>query len=137
MDGLYKKADFVRLTLEEFPELSKEFEDDADLLHMQMHALTRVAQRAKGEGDWDTYVRVMRLANTLWARPDEQLRNALNVSFLEHLDFDGPQGPEAWRRLTAALQSGWKTMRASNDQVAAHIAPKRKQRPPKPRRRRR
>jgi hypothetical protein len=33
------------------------------------------------------YERGLHLANELWARPDADLRSALNVSFLEHLDF--------------------------------------------------
>jgi hypothetical protein len=133
----YTHADFERLALVEFPELREEFEYDAGLLHLQMHALTRVAQRAKRAEDWDTYKRVMRLAALLWSSPDDALHNALNVSFFEHLDFDGSRGPEAWGHLTPALQEGWKAMRTYNDQIRALSAPKRKQRPPKPRRRRR
>ena len=39
MDGPYTHADFVRMSLAEFPELRQGFEEDADLLHLQMHAL--------------------------------------------------------------------------------------------------
>jgi hypothetical protein len=128
MDAQFTQADFVRLALAEFPELRRAFEDDPELIHVQMHAFTQLAQSAKGAGDWETYSRCMRLAHQLWQRPDERLRNALNVSFLEHLDFDGSRGPEAWKYLTPALQEGWRAMRAYNEQIAAHFAPKRKQR---------
>ena len=137
MDGPYTHADFLRLAVAEFPALRAEFDEDAGLLHLQMHAVTRLAQRAKGEGDWDAYARCVRLAAELWRRPDAALRNALNVSFLEHLDFDGPRGPDAWRRLTAELQEGWRAMRAYNERLAAQAVPPRKQRPAKPRRGRR
>ena len=121
------QADFVRLALAEFPVLREEFADVDGLLHLQMHAFTRLMQRAKGAADWETYRRGVRLAAELWRRPDEALLNALNVSFLEHLDFDGPRGPEAWSRLTSELQHGWKAMKAYNDRVAAHYAPPRKE----------
>jgi len=124
--GPYSRSDFVRLTLAEFPNLRAEFDEAEGLLHLQMHAFTRLMQHAKGSADWDTYRRGVRLAAELWSRPDEDLLNALNVSFLEHLDFDGPRGPEAWQRLTSELQHGWKAMKAYNDRVAAHAAPSRK-----------
>src|SRR5690349_19240546 len=91
----YTADDFRRLVLAEFPELLEEFEDFADLLHLQMAVFARRTQLAKGEGDWDTYARCIRLADTLWRRPDEPLLNALNVSYLEMIDFDGPRGPVA------------------------------------------
>jgi hypothetical protein len=61
----------------------------------------------------------VRLAAELWRRPDADLLNALNVSFLEHLDFDGPRGPLAWERLTPELRAGWRAMRAANERLMA------------------
>jgi hypothetical protein len=136
MDGPYSHADFVRLTLAEFPELREEFEEDAELLHLQMHAFTRRVEQAQEERDWATFGRAMRLADRLWQRPDADLLNALNVSFLEHLDFDGPDGPDAWSHLSSQLQDGWRAMDAYMRRLAALAAPPRKQRPPKSRRRR-
>lgn len=137
MDGPYTHADFVRLALAEFPELGEEFEEDEGLLHLQMHAFTRFVQRVTREGDWATYARCMRLAHELWRRPDDALLNALNVSFLEHLDFDGANGEKAWTYLTPELRDGWRAMEAYMERLAPVAAPPRKQLPPKPRRRRR
>jgi hypothetical protein len=124
----YLQADFVRLLLAEFPELGQEIINADGLLHLQMHAFARRMQRAKGAADWSVYKRGVRLADELWARPDADLRNALNVSFLEHLDFDGPRGADAWARLTSELQHGWQEMRAYNERIALHSAPTRKKR---------
>ena len=137
MDGPYTHADFVRLALAEFPELQDEFEEDAELLHLQMHAFERLMGRAKAAEDWSVYTRGMRLAHELWRRPDEHLLNALNVSFLEHLDFTGWKGTAAWRHLSPELQEGWRAMQAYMARLAALAAPRKKQRPSKPRRRRR
>jgi len=136
MDGPYTHEDFLRLALADFPELREEFEEDAGLLHVQMHAFTRLVERATGERDWPKYARAMRLAAELWRRPDDALLNALNVSFLEHLAFEGAAGAEAWAYLTPELQDGWRAMRAYLRRLAALAAPPRKRRPPKPRRRR-
>jgi hypothetical protein len=137
MAGPYTHADFVRLALAEFPELRDEFAEDAELLHLQMHAFERLAGRAKASGDWATYARCMRVADELWTQPDDALRNALNVSFLEHLEFDGENGPKAWRCLSPALQEGWREMQAYWAKLAERSAPPRKQRPVKPRRKNR
>ena len=72
-DGPYTHADFTRMALAEFPELREEFEQDPDLLHLQMHAFQRLAERAQREGDWATYKPCMRLAHELWRRPDHAL----------------------------------------------------------------
>ena len=124
----YGQADFVRLLLTEFAELDEEISNADGLLHLQMHAFTRLMQRAKSAADWSVYKRGVHLANELWVRPDADLRNALNVSFFEHLDFDGPSGADAWARLTSELQRGWQEMRAYNDRIASRSAPQRQKR---------
>lgn len=108
----YTHADFTRTLLTESPELREEVENLNGLLHLEMGAFARFTQRAKGRGDWDTCARSVRLADMLWRRPDPELYNALNVSYLEHLDFEGPRSPKAWNLLTPALQKGWRNMQA-------------------------
>lgn len=106
----YTAPDFVRMTLEEFPELEDEFREYEGLVHLQVGCLARVAQTAKKNADWRTFRRAIALIDELWKKPTPELENALNVSFLEHIDFDGPHGPTAWNTLTPALQKAWKEM---------------------------
>ena len=110
----YDRSAFVQLALAEFPSLREEFAEDDGMLHLQMHALTRLIQRAKGAGEWATYKRGVHLATELWKNPDAELRNALNVSLLEHLDFEGERGPVAWACLPTDLQRAWQAMAAYN-----------------------
>ena len=107
------------MALDEFPELREEFTEFDGLLHLQMHVIARHAQQAKAREDWTCYKRVVRLAHELWRRPDQELYNVLNVSFLEHIDFDGRRGPAAWSLLTPELQAGWNAMKAHNDRLTA------------------
>ena len=104
------RHDFRRVLLEEFPQLRQEIEDSDGLLHIEMGVFAEHTQRAKGQGDWPTYERCIKLADRMWANPDAALLNALNVSYLEYLDFDGPRGPKAWSLLTPPLQEGWKAI---------------------------
>ncbi len=132
---VYSPADFARLAIAEFPQLQDEFTEYPDLLHLQMHALQRLAERAQKEKDWPLFRRIMMFADRLWQRPEPKLFNALNVSFLEHLEFGGPDGATAWGYLSRGLQEGWRGMDEYMRGLAERAAPRRKQRPTKPRRR--
>lgn len=122
--GPYTHADFVRLALEAFPVLGDEFEDAEGLLHLQMHAFQRLTERAARSGDWDLFRRCVHLATELWQRPAPDLYNALNVSFLEHLNFEGPHGAEAWMRMTSDLKQGWEAMERYNRELLERGTPK-------------
>jgi hypothetical protein len=111
---LFTLKSFLKIALSEFPELKEDFQFDEGLPYLQMSSLARHIQLAKGRGDWMTYQRVVKVADQLWSGADEGLRNALNVSFLEHIDFDGPRGSEAWALLTPQLQRAWRAMAAYN-----------------------
>ena len=78
-----------------------------------------LTQRAKGAGDWDTYRRCVALAERFFVAADSELENALYVAYLEHLDFEGPRGPEAWRLLGPKLQEAWRRITASNARATA------------------
>ena len=89
----YTHADFTRMLLERFPELREEVEDCDGLLHIEMGVFAQHTQEAKGRGDWDSSARCAALADELWKGPDGTLLNALNVSYLEQLDFRGRAAP--------------------------------------------
>jgi hypothetical protein len=84
-----------------------------------MGAFAQRLQEAKGAADWEAYTRGIKLAHQLWQRPAAPLLNALNVSFLEHLDFDGPRGQHAWELLSPELQHGWRAMQKYLRDLAA------------------
>jgi hypothetical protein len=123
----YSASDFVRLVLAEFPELREEFGYEGNLLHLQMHDFTALMRRAIAAGDWATYKRGVHVTTELWSRANNALLNALNVSFLEHLDFGGENGPTAWKLLTTDLRRGWSAMDAYNAKTAEQVALPRKQ----------
>jgi hypothetical protein len=103
-------AEFQQALLAEFPELRPDVESNEGLVHLDVLALGARAQRAKGQADWAVYRRCVGLVERCWASAEPDLRNALAVSFLEHLDFDGPRGPDAWRLLSPTLQAEWQQL---------------------------
>jgi hypothetical protein len=111
--------DFRTAVLAEFPQLRDEFKDDDELPYLQVGAFARFTQSAKGRADWDTYERCVGIAGRLFGRASRDLENALYVSYLEHLDFDGPRGPKAWSLLTPELQAAWRRIIKSNEKLMA------------------
>jgi len=122
----FSLANFGDLLIADFPELDEEFKEFAGLPYIQMGALARLVQQAKGRADWQRYGKAMKIADELWAGADDDLRNALNVSFLEHIDFEGPRGSHAWSLLSQTLQNAWTAMAAYNERL--HSALKKKSR---------
>jgi hypothetical protein len=113
----YMPTDLPRLLSAEFPaavfpDLAQDLVEADGLLHLEMGAFASFMQRAKGRADWELYRRGVRLADTLWSISDPALLNALGVSFLEHLDFNGPRGSAAWALLTPRLQVAWRSLQA-------------------------
>jgi hypothetical protein len=107
------------MALIEFPELREEFEEFGELLHVQIGAFARLMQQAKGEAAWDVYERALGLMDKLWTRPDPSLQNALNVSFLENIDFGGSRGDKAWGNLSPPLRVAWRLMKEGNERLAS------------------
>ena len=91
----------------EFPKLSESMEYCNDLPYTEMGIFAEFTQEAKSTTNWFFYGRAVRLAAKFFPSADENLVNELNVSYLEHLDFEGPQGLTAWRLLPVDLQRAW------------------------------
>jgi hypothetical protein len=117
--ALLTLADFRLAVLNDFPRLKDVLEDDGDLPHLLVAAFTRLTQRAKDAGDWETYERSIRLVARLLPMASADLENALHVSLLEHLDFAGPHGPKAWSLLTPQLQAAWRRIKRLADRPQA------------------
>ena len=113
----YTAQDFQTLALNAFPELRDDFDEDWDLPHLQMAAFSRVAQKAKDAGDWETYARCVGIADRLFSKADTELRNMLYVSFLEHLEFQGPRGKKAWDILPLRLRDAWEELEQHWEQI--------------------
>ena len=105
-------TDFAALAVAEFPELRPDIEDEVNrgLVHCEVGALAQFVQAAKGRADWNTYGRAMLFVDRLLPEADPALENALYVSFLEHIDFNGANGPRAWTQLSERLRKGWREL---------------------------
>ena len=64
-------------------------------------------QAAIDRGDIAVVVTCFEIADRVIVYGDDAMNNAIHVSFLEHLNFRGSHGGEAFAELTPALREGW------------------------------
>ena len=110
--------EFIEALVAEFPELTDEIREDEGLLHIQMGAFGRLTEAAIARGELETVDRCFALAHRAFRDADPPLKNALNVSYLEELDFSGEHGAAAERRMTSLLRQGYTEMRDYMDRLA-------------------
>ena len=85
-------------------------------MHPQIGEFSRYAQAAIDRGDINVWSRVTEVFMELWQDCDDAVRNALNVSFLEHLNFkDGKvQRRWAYNVMPKTMKVAWQEMEQYN-----------------------
>lgn len=88
----------VSLIESRFPSLSEEIHDELSegLLHCQMGVFSRLAQDFIDEEDKENWSLVTSTFIEIWNSCDAEVTNALNVSFLEHLNFKNGKKKRDW-----------------------------------------
>jgi hypothetical protein len=83
------QAAFLAGLIERFPSLAGEVLEDAGLIHLQVSSLARYANHCLATGQLEEVARILAYFYQTVERVDSNTENALYVSFLEHLDFEG------------------------------------------------
>jgi hypothetical protein len=98
---------FMALLTERFPEVAEAIDDCSQgLLHLEMATLARATQAAIDNQDKTTVARHIQFIDEVFQNAAADVRNAVYVSFLEHLRFDGRKAAPTKARdlLTPRLQ---------------------------------
>jgi hypothetical protein len=95
---------FCKLVLSEFPSLREDFEEWKGLIHLQVSEFTRFTQNAVEEGPLGTVSKCFQVATVALLEGDKSLRNAIYVSYLEHLDFRSEAGKQAKQLMPSELE---------------------------------
>ncbi|MEY2536845.1 MAG: hypothetical protein QOG67_585 [Verrucomicrobiota bacterium] len=114
---MYTATQFIEQLVAEFPELRHDIEDETGLLHLQMAAFARSTQAAIDTGDTETLKRHFAFADRFFYHSADDLENALNVSYLENLEFTAPHGESARSLMSPALRQGWQDIMDYLDEV--------------------
>jgi hypothetical protein len=101
-----------------FPHLGETLRDEDwnGLLHVQMGVFADWAQKLIDAGDQETWKQITIVFMDLWRDCTPDVVNALNVSFLEHLDFTDAKKHRSWAYATMpqAMRIAWDEMEAYN-----------------------
>jgi hypothetical protein len=90
----------VALLIESFPSIEDELKDEtwAGLLHLEMACFARLTQGWIDNGEKAKLDKSFALARGFFINGDEDVKNAVYVSFLENLNFRDGKKARAWAR---------------------------------------
>jgi hypothetical protein len=97
---------FEKLVLSQIPSLREDFEEWKDLLHLQVSEFRSFTQSAIESRSFDVVSQCFEIANSALAEGDDELKNAIYVSYLEHLDFWSDTGNCAAELMPPELKKG-------------------------------
>jgi hypothetical protein len=104
---MHNHTNFIQAVLTQFPNLGESIAFDGGLPYNEMGTFASFTQEAKNTENWEDYERAVRLVASFLPLADDELRNEIHVSYLEHLDFEEPNGLRTWRLLPTNLQRAW------------------------------
>src|SRR4051812_45195912 len=111
---------FLIMLAERYPVIAADHDEGAGgLLHMEMGALARAAQAAISDEDTAAVREHFRFIDEVYCRATPEVKNAVHVSYLERLGFDGRHGKriKAREMLSPALQAGLRGLEGYNAEL--------------------
>ncbi len=92
-----------------FPEITSQLNAERGQLHFEVEVFRRFAQRAIFDGDRDLSARCFALAATYLSEGDSAVRSAIDVSFVEPMEFGSPPNERrwAWDAMPDALKNAY------------------------------
>lgn len=100
------RSPFLKEIKGTFPGLRAELNAQYGLLHLEMHVFRAFAQRAIALGSEKDVRLCFMLAEKYYKAGNHRLKNAIVVSFVEHLDLHG--APWAWSLLGSTLREEYR-----------------------------
>ncbi len=108
MGGAVDHARFVSMLAEQFPAIDADIDEcRRGLLHCEMGAFALATQAAISAEDAATVREHFSFIDDVYRQATPEVKNAVYVSYLEHLSFDGRHGKRIGARelLSAQLQT--------------------------------
>ncbi len=116
--SVYDKNTSIEHIVARFPHLLKDLHDDTceGLLHVQMGFFSQWAQTSIDAGDKQAWKQITEVFMELWHGCTPDVKNALNVSFLEHLNFDDDEERRSWAytAMPQEMRKAWHEMEEYN-----------------------
>ncbi|WP_456093845.1 DUF7674 family protein [Paludisphaera rhizosphaerae] len=129
---------FIAMLTERYPAVAADIDECArGLLHLEMGMLARAAQSAISDEDTASVKKHFRFIGEVYRRATPEMKNAVHVSYLERLSFDGKHGKriKAREMLSPELRAGLSGLEAYNAELLGRREGTSIQPPSKPARR--
>jgi hypothetical protein len=136
-DMVDREAFIVMLT-ERYPAVAADIDECAQgLLHLEMGTFARATQAAISDENTAAVREHFRFIGEVYRRATPEVKNAVHVSYLECLSFDGKHGKriKAREMLSPGLQAGLSGLEAYNAELFGRRGGAPSQLPSKPARR--
>ena len=120
MGDMIEREAFIVMLTERYPAVAADIDECArGLLHLEMGALARAAQAAISGEDTAAVREHFRFIGEIYHRAAPEVKNAVLVSYLECLGFDGKHGKriKAREMLSPELQAGLRGLEAYNAEL--------------------
>ncbi len=101
------RSQFIKEIKDTFPHLATDINAENGLLHLEIAVVRRFAQELMDGGDRDALARCFAIMQKYEAGGNARMRNAIDVSFVEDLDFRDTtkrQRRWAWEILPSSLK---------------------------------
>lgn len=118
---MYDSSTSIDYIESRFPAIAEDLRDEviSGLLHPQMGEFSRLAQSAIDSGDADLWQEVTETFIHIWQNCTPDVINALNVSFLEHLQFNDGKRDRSWayKAMPQLMRKAWDEMYEYNRKI--------------------
>lgn len=120
MAGDVDRDAFVSMLAERYPAVAADIDESmSGLLHMEMGQLAKAVQVAISDEDTVAVREHFLFIDEVYRRATPEVKNAVHVSYLERLSFDGKHGKRIRARdlLSPALQAGLRGLESYNAEL--------------------
>ena len=121
--GSFREEDFGSAIISLFPELREDIQEWTGLVTLQMMELRLFAEKQAAAGNTLILNTCVQLLQRALTEGDAQLKNAVYVSFLEHVNRSEEVGKRIYDALTPELREGWKEVNGYLDTLLNRIPP--------------
>lgn len=100
------RSEFLKALKENFPILEESLNQQNGILHFEVKVFRDFTQRAIIDGDRELFSACVAIVESAYIQGNSKLKNAIDVSFVEELEFRGEAGKYkwAWERLPPPLK---------------------------------
>ena len=117
---------FVAMLAEHYPAVTADIDECMHgLLHLEMGQLARAAQAAISDEDSSAVREHFQFIDEVYRGATPEVKNAVHVSYLEHLSFDGKHGKriKAREMLPPGLQAALRGLETYNAELFVRKGP--------------